>query len=172
MHIAFFRARKGKLVDWLIDLFTGLKGFSHMELVFSDGQCFSAQKGDKGTRYKNVDFDAASWIIIPLTVTDEQEVVIRSFCDSVLGKEYDIWGALGVILPFRNRKGKWFCSEVVVTALQEIGMYEGIDPAKVDPNWLWEKATSGVYLNSSRILHEDCHFGSLKSQDINDISPE
>src|SRR5262245_30118276 len=75
MTIALYRGNK-TLLDKSINRLSGNKGFSHAELVFSDGWCFSSTARDpglkrngarkpNGTRWKKIEFDPGKWAFAP-----------------------------------------------------------------------------------------------------------
>ncbi len=141
MRIAFYQARFGNWLDTLISWWT--RGpFSHAEIVFSDGKSFSSSIRDKGVRTITIK-DETHWTFFELHLSTEAEQKIRVFCEGELGKEYDLLGTLGFILPtFRPEKKKWFCSEFVVASLQQCGMLHWIKAGKINPNKLYGLLTS------------------------------
>lgn len=115
MRVIFYRAAVGDCWDKLIAIWTnGL--YSHCELVFSDGMCFSSSPRDKGVRFKQITIDPTHWDIID--VPTEKEKDIRNWCSTQVGMKYDWLGTLGLVIkmPFQA-KNKWYCSEICITAL-------------------------------------------------------
>lgn len=130
----------GKLIGWWTSPFTWkFNGkwkdtFSHTELLFSDGKMFSASQYSNSTRYTKHRFNEENWAYKHVVITSEQEEIIRKWCDSQVGKEYDYAGAAGFVIPFRQARGKWFCSEVVTAALHKVDMLRSFKPSKMSPN--------------------------------------
>jgi uncharacterized protein YycO len=115
MRVIFYRASSGDYWDKLVAMWTnGL--YSHCELMFSDGMCFSSSSRDGGVRFKQIIIYPTHWDIID--VPTEKEKDIRNWCSTQIGMKYDWLGILGLAIkmPFQNRK-KWYCSEICITAL-------------------------------------------------------
>ena len=114
MKIAFYRAKYGTWFDKLIALITR-SGFSHCELVFSDGTCFSASNRD-GVRFATIDFTSGHWELVDVEVTPAQESVIIAWCVRQEGSKYD-W--IGVFFGWAgvHQSSKWFCPEICSEAL-------------------------------------------------------
>lgn len=136
MKLAFYKAAAGGVVDRLIDTFSGRDGYSHVELVFSNGAFFSSSSRDGGTRFKFIRPDPASWDLVDVPMDDVAESLVRRFCNEQAGKKYDWLGVFGFVLPTRPEQGHWFCSEVCLAALQQCGFLAGCRPWKVSPNTL------------------------------------
>lgn len=123
---------------------SGNGGFAHVELAFSDGECFSSSSRDGGCRFKAIDIhDSESWALVNVRATAEQEAAARAFCRAQNGKPYDWLGVFGFILPIRqfDHPGRrWFCSEVVCAALQAAGDPLHTDPLSTSPNDLYPLA--------------------------------
>ncbi len=136
MQIIFYKGR-GTLFDMLIRWIT--KGpYSHVELVFSDGMMCSSSVRDGGVRFMKADLNPENWTTIQVNATLEEEAVIRRFCEEQVGLDYDILGVLGFVTSFcAEDKQRWFCSELTLTALQEIGLYWWTTPCRVTPNALF-----------------------------------
>ena len=56
MKLAFYKAKHGTKIDKIVAAAIGSE-YSHVELVFSDGICFSASPRDKGVRFKTINLD-------------------------------------------------------------------------------------------------------------------
>lgn len=115
MKIAFYKSKKGKILDKFISIFT-LSKYSHCEMVFSDGISASSSPRDGGVRFKNIAFDE-KWDLYEMTVHfDEYE--IRKWFLKHDDNEYDFLGAFGALfgvdLTNRNKK---FCSYSCATVL-------------------------------------------------------
>lgn len=135
IQIAFYIAKHGTILDKLIAFLSSGK-YSHAELVFPDGDCFSASCRDKGTRFKKIDFHPDRWDFITINVCNPEFDKLKDFCLKELGKKYDYLGALGIILPLKQSNNKWFCSEIVVSSLQSINLFVGLKASSVSPNKL------------------------------------
>lgn len=118
MKVAFYYANKGSWLDRWIGLLTWGQ-FSHCEIVFSDGTCFSSSPRDGGTRFKKINFQPDHWEFIELELSYQDEDTVLAFCEGEVGKPYDWAGAI-FRLPFMN--GRWYCSEVCVEALERGGV--------------------------------------------------
>ena len=115
MQIIFYVASYGDWTDWIISRWT--RGpFSHCEFLFSDGMCFSSSSRDGGTRFKQIELQPKHWDYYSLPVDIQTEHMIRLWCEGEVGKAYDWLGVFGYPLKIQN-KNKWFCSEILITAL-------------------------------------------------------
>lgn len=101
MKLAFYKD-KGDMFDTLVRWWTRPKFFkfwesarySHVEVVFSDGLCFSASPRDKGVRFKSIDLTDGKWDVLELKVPQEGEALARLWSKGQAGKEYDWFGIL------------------------------------------------------------------------------
>lgn len=138
MKVAFRKAAKS-WYSFVIRLYT--RGpFSHCELVFSDGQCFSSQEGE-GSRFKLIDLKPAEWDLVDVLTDERVESQVRAFCESEKGCEYDWRGISFSFLPIPigwQHPDKWFCSEICTAGLQVAGYMRGYTPASVSPNQLYK----------------------------------
>ena len=149
MKIALRRYVKGDWVDFGINAFSGFGGFCHAELVFPHGVSYSStsrfEPGDEkpdGTRFAYIDYDKhpERWAFVDFHTTSVEESVVYSFCLGELECRYDFAGCVRFGLPFwKEHKDKWFCSEVCVAALQQIGYLMDLVPHKTSPNHLAKK---------------------------------
>lgn len=140
MKIAFYKG-KGQILDKVIKWFTG-GNFSHVEILFKDGICFSSSTRDKGIgcRFKQIDMDDGKWGIIDVEVPDESEEAVRDWCTTQLACKYDFIGIIGfAITPFRNSMQsdkRWYCSEIVAEGLRRGNTkYDNI-PKRINPSML------------------------------------
>jgi hypothetical protein len=142
VRIAFYKG-KGRFFDKLIRLWT--RGpYSHCELVFSDGQWFSASPREKVARFKRIEPKPGHWDFVDLPMAAELEALIRQWCEGKAeGRKYDWLGIICTqIMPFGwQDKGRWFCSEVCLSALQWVGLFPGKKPHWVHPNELYKIIT-------------------------------
>jgi hypothetical protein len=123
MKLAFYRSFcfhgtwKEILLDVLIGVFS-IGRYSHVELVFSDGECFSSSIREDGVRFKKIDIDNDRWDVIALPRFHrdvEIEALLREDALREVGKGYDKWGAFTSILPFCVQRSKLlFCSEMII----------------------------------------------------------
>jgi hypothetical protein len=141
MQLAFYKAQFGTWVDREIARRT--KGpHSHVEAFFDrvEGDCFSSSWRDGGTRFKNIDVRDGHWDLVRVPCTVEAESMCRTWCEGELGRAYDLAGIL-IFGMNREHKDKWFCSEIVGAALQEIKIIASdFRPWRVSPNRLYQLA--------------------------------
>lgn len=118
--------------------------YTHAELLFANGDRFAIYSDRKATFYRVLPtlplWDVAVWDCYEIPAGDSDELAVRAFCAEQVGTSYD-W--LGIILsqlfPWnRQHATKWFCSEVVVAALQAGGslLLYGETPHQVSPGKL------------------------------------
>ena len=147
MKIIFYGNKQGnifdKLIRWwtspLADMFNGKwkDSYSHCEILFSDGMMFSASQYENRTRYRRHNRRSKSWVVIDITGTTSDEMLVRFYCDRIEGKRYDYLGILGFIFGTPDSKSKWFCSEACTSVLQNIGMCKTLTSGKTSPNALY-----------------------------------
>ncbi len=96
--------------------------YSHTEILFSTGECFSSSETDGGCRFKMIAFKEENWDFVEIPTTPEQEEKIMEFCEFQNGNRYNKVGIFfAQILNFNKKKnGTWFCSEITTRAFQEI----------------------------------------------------
>ncbi|CAK0760415.1 conserved hypothetical protein [Azospirillaceae bacterium] len=145
MKVAFLRGNG--FIDCLIKMYTFSK-YSHCELLFGDNMWFgSAPDGnmETGFRTKYMLGIERFWDFIELPMTAEEEKKIADWCATEVGCAYDWKGIfLSQILPFgKESPDKWFCSEICVAALQQVGKLNGLKPHKVSPGRLNKILRSG-----------------------------
>lgn len=135
MKIAFLPARMGGFFGPFVDALSGFGGYSHAELVFRDGTCLSSTYGAGVTLG---DRDLTGWLVVDLPfVPYETERAIREWAKGEVGSGYDALGVARFVLPFlRQSPDRWFCSEIVVAALQLAGFFPGVKAWTVSPNRL------------------------------------
>lgn len=110
VYLAMYKA-KGNWVDKIIRLFTG-KPYSHCELAIQFGdkyQCYSSSPRDGGVRRKMMTLPQEKWDLIPLPTVSGQK--IEAFYQKTRGKKYDFLGAVGCVVPIREKPNRWYCSE-------------------------------------------------------------
>ena len=146
MKLAFYKASKGRLLDKAINLWTGLYGYSHVEIIFSNGEAFSSSPREGHTRFKNIKFSNNKWEIIDLDIPKEKEEQIYLIAKKLEGKRYDWKGIflhqfIGRIIgwitgdysidKFQD-KNKWWCSEITSFLL-------GLHNYRIHPNKMAKK---------------------------------
>jgi len=129
MKLAFYKSSKGTKIDKIIDIGTGMYGYSHIELVFSDGMSLSSSPREGEVRFKEISYDPNTWEYVDIDITEEQERLLRYKSSDLVGKKYDYFGILfWYIIPIKKQKNdKWWCSEICAYLL-------GWDEFRVTPN--------------------------------------
>lgn len=110
VYLALYKA-PGNFVDKIIRMFTG-KPYSHCELAVENGDkylCYSSSPRDGGVRCKAMHLTEDKWDLIP--VTDISVAQIAQFYGKTTGKKYDFIGAIGCVLPLRQKPSRYYCSE-------------------------------------------------------------
>jgi uncharacterized protein YycO len=114
--------------------------YSHGAILFSDGVLIEAT-WPKVQRVVNPAPDhKVDWFEIA-GLTEDQERTIRCFCESQVGKPYDLTMVVRFVTrrqESRKSTGKWFCSELVFAACQKAGidLLSRIEPWAVSPELL------------------------------------
>lgn len=131
MKLALYIADAGTLVDKAINIWTGLYGYSHSEIVFemidvqADGKNLScsASPRDGDVRFERINFQSGHWELIDLPSIDtvEKEQEVYDFLKPYVGAKYDWRGIfLWFILPFKKQSNKkWWCSEICAMVLDK-----------------------------------------------------
>jgi len=156
MRVLFYGNRKGNNLDKVIRWWTSsfkdkINGawkdsFSHVELEFSDGVCFSASPREGICRFKVINTNDKPWVAIDTPVPPALENKLRLECGRLEGIPYDYIGILGFIFRTPDQESKLFCSEVVTDRFQSIGVIANtINSGKVSPNSLYKILNSKVY---------------------------
>jgi hypothetical protein len=110
--------------------------YCHVELEFTGGLCFSSSPIYGGTKFHLLD-EPERYVPLDLNVSFDDECKIFQWCRGEVGCGYDYLGVLAFICPYIHQsKKRWFCSEVCLTALQQVGLFLGLDPYHVSPNEL------------------------------------
>jgi len=130
----------GEIWDFVTNAFSGFGGYSHTELVFSDGLCFSADP-DSGLRIKEVDrSDARLWEHEQLDISPDDEARIRAWAETEIAThhpKYDWGGVIRFVWPWsKEHPQDYFCSESTVAALQLVPMLCDVKAWQVSPNKL------------------------------------
>ncbi len=100
-----------RFLDELIRFITK-SPYSHCELAIENSSgsydCYSSSVQDKGVRGVILNLCPERWDLIPIDVEAEQ---IEKFYLHTKHCKYDAKGAFGVLLGFKQRKNRYFCSE-------------------------------------------------------------
>ena len=136
MKIAFFKTESFRdvLVTWLT-----LGPYSHCELIFSDGQCFSSTPiNNAGVRFApaaEVLTNLSKWYFLDLPLNTSEEEQLRAWCNGEVGCPYDWNDIFRFGLKFLPEDpNAWFCSELCLAGLQQIGMFKGLKACNYSPN--------------------------------------
>lgn len=121
--------------------------YSHVEGWLSGAQnnalCFSARE-PKGCSYAAVDLTTPEWEIVPLKLSDMENLIIRGFCMGADGKDYDFPGLAGYELGTGlHSDSDLFCSECWATALRDCANWDLLkDPWMISPGDLYNLAVA------------------------------
>ena len=137
MDLMFYNAKHGNWADKAVSWWTW-GPYSHTEIRFPDGQCFSASPREKLVRFKKINVIPEHWNIISLPL--EEIPGVREWCETQVGKKYDWLGILGFAFfkeydAGMNHPNAWYCSEICGEILRQSG-WEDI-PRKLSPNKLY-----------------------------------
>lgn len=149
----------GELLDGLINIFSGLGGYCHTELLFSNGESFSSfVKFDRantvypaphyyrpkgGPQIRKIDFKLDTWAYTKLPdVSPEDEDKLYGYCKKLIDESvatqggYDRLGVLRFVLKFMKQSERdWFCTEAVMHVLQKsLGMFPDMQAWDYSPN--------------------------------------
>ncbi len=144
VYLAFYYGPGNWITKAIRTLTTG--PYSHVELLFSNGWCFSAS-GRRREEYWNVRWKLQclhEWDLVPLrTITKEQEEQAILLCSSLEGLPFDWSGLLGFLLPFLpdRQPNKWYCSAICLMVMQEcFNLFQNVS-RKIHPNGLYRLVT-------------------------------
>lgn len=111
--------------------------------------CFYVLWGDT-TGYRLLKYDhnnpfyrmpnETQFTCLPLSMEEKDEFQVASFLLSQCKKKYDYAGALTYYLPLRHSETEYptyFCSQLMVCALQQVQQFRDINPSSVTPNKLY-----------------------------------
>ncbi len=106
----------------------------HSELVFSNGEWFSSRPttGASFTRLGNP--DGYDYVDVP--ISHEQEAAVLTWCQSKEGAGYDWRAELGG----SPVEGRYFCAEICICALQQVGKLLSVDPGTTHSSDLYTSA--------------------------------
>ena len=132
IRVGFYKG-KGTIFDRLIRWWCDGK-YSHCELVIPNDTWFSADANTNRVRYTTFSPNPNNWDYVEFDTTEREEMIIRAWADSKIGKGYDYLGLAGFVLPFNTQNpNRYFCSEVCIEALQQIGKFPRVVSSSVDP---------------------------------------
>jgi hypothetical protein len=136
MFIGFYKG-PGDSVTKLITLLT-MGPYSHCELFFSDGTCFSASgRSTPAVRFVAQPLRRDRWDLIELPFSPEQELHLYRFCARYIDLAFDWHGIFKFICPWlKDRANRYYCSEICILALQNMGLLKGLNPY-ISPNELF-----------------------------------
>lgn len=126
IKVAFYKNSKS-IFGWLIRWKQEKKypsryaRYSHVELVFEDGQSFSSSEQDWWVRFKDIKFIDYYWDFIELEMNTEKYNNILDFCKRQTWNSYNwFWIFFAQMFNFNLKwNWDWFCSEICSRALQE-----------------------------------------------------
>lgn len=128
MKIAFFKTANFRdvLLAWLT-----LGPYSHCEFLFSDWQCCGATPiNNAGVRFApaaEVLTNLSKWYFLDLPLKASEEEHLRTWCSGEVGCPYDWNDIFRFGLKFLPEDpNAWFCSELCLAGLQQIGMFKGL----------------------------------------------
>lgn len=148
--LVFYRIsdRDEPLINRIAAYMTGTHGMAHVELRFSNGESLSIFQ-DEVVFLKKRGYSNQNYEIMPLSnITKEAESVMYKFAQQQVGKRFNASGLRRAWLPWflrRNtdgaeRRGRWFCSELVVSTLHKGGLLPKMTANSSSPNQLYVSA--------------------------------
>ena len=150
MKVALYIASTGSLVDKAIDIWTGLHGYSHCEIVFEqvvlpndkdEWLCCSSSPRDGKLRFNYIDIHSRHWLLVDIPEVDtiEKEKEVYDYLKKIEGAKYDWKGIiLFFIFAFMKKQDdkKWWCSEIVAFILDKFAIPMKV---RISPNKLARK---------------------------------
>lgn len=132
MNVLFYKA-SGDYIDKIIQL-TG--PYSHCEIEFSNGICFSSSGRDGGVRFKNIANTTnyhINWDFLEFDIDDKE---LLNWAKTQVGLKYDWPGLIGTCFNiYLESNNRWFCSEICSTICEAAGIYRG--PKLITPTKLY-----------------------------------
>ena len=128
---------------WLIRSWTFGK-YAHCELVFSDGVWFGCSYyAPFRVGARDYVEPGLHWDFVDISVSKEQEEIIRQWCYHEEGSDYDWAGIMfsQVVRLGGHSRRRWFCSEICAAAIQQVGYLLNFKPQKISPNKLHKLLT-------------------------------
>ena len=146
MKLVFYKPIKfqDKLIAWYT------KGpYYHAEIEFSDGMRVESSAESNGVSIYTPKED--NYITVKFNILNANEDKVRKWCEEQMGCKYDWFGVVRFVVPFvKQSSTRWFCSELIVAALQQIGFFANVKPHKLSPNDMFK-----VCANSKNFSLED-----------------
>jgi hypothetical protein len=144
MELLFFRDEPGiaaKAIRWWTK-----SPYSHVELHFGDGICFSSRPGS-GCGWKYYDVNRPDIVRISLDQLDPYYDRIIRFCYAEAECAYDWKGIVFcMVFPFGwQSRSKWFCSEICTAMCQLAGIFQDVKPHEVTPGALFKLVTTRLF---------------------------
>lgn len=115
---------------------------NHVELVFDQvlehGPNWFSADGSKGVRFAHGPTRKGDWTDCRLPISPQQEVQLYNWAQQQLGCDYDWLGVCRFVDPLiplfpAPHPTRWFCSEICLAGLQEIGWFPGLQPHRCAP---------------------------------------
>jgi hypothetical protein len=104
---------------------SNLKRVTHTELLlcgpWHSASIASSSIVDGGVRIRHgVRLNPAHWIALERPLHPDREAALQDWFTGHRGQGYDLFGAVGSVVPalVRHGNGKWFCTEAVAAALR------------------------------------------------------
>lgn len=132
------------LVTWWVSV--DGESYAHVEIMFSDDHVYSITQvgGVHYTRDRmlsNHGYD----MFLKIALTDEQEDKIQAFAEKTYKEQPEFnqmgyyWNFLPGLrnFPLRRNGERFFCSEMITTALQEGGLVDNLDATTTSPTDLY-----------------------------------
>lgn len=106
--------------------------YSHCEVAVLRGDglydCYSSSARDGGVRKKTMSLPSEKWDLLAVDCSEQQ---IINYYEKSLNAKYDYFGAVGLVLPFTQNRGRYFCSEWCFNAV-----FSSDDGWRFSPNQL------------------------------------
>lgn len=148
--------------DTAVNACSGFGGFAHSELIFDNGLSFTStteyepstlmypthaemvRLGRKnGPMIRRIEFPDSLWEFTELPLNDSQKLQCHQWCMEIIDRSikdragYDWAGVMRFVFKFMHEHPKdWFCSEVVLAAIQPFDFWPQYKPWTVSPNKL------------------------------------
>lgn len=139
------------LVNRAAACLTGNDGMSHVELRFRNGESLSIFQ-EETVFLKKRGYSNPNYRIVDLNVSTSSEQRMYNFARLQVGKRFNRRGLYLALLPWPFRpksvghttNGRWFCSELIVTTLQQGGMLTTVDCSSASPNSIYRAVHSSI----------------------------
>ncbi len=172
LRVAFYKPQNDGLEPFINRLTEFISGkFVHCELVFPSNESCSIYQGEQ-VFIKKKTFGRDSWIFKSVSVSERQHVLIRAFCNKQkrLQVGFNKSGLIRCTTPFPRSTDQscWFCSELIISALQAGGMCKNIDSSMTTPTALFEYLQSkDSTLHGSAVLNERADKKGMQFKGVN-----